>query len=66
MGQAFENTGAAWLGAEESTLRGAIVDHPILSRYAGTNEQLDEQVQAARDVQQGGHGLPERLRNLDV
>lgn len=51
---------------EESALRGAIVDHPILSRFADTNEQLDEQVQAARDIQQGRHGLPERLRNLDV
>ncbi|MDY0029705.1 MAG: hypothetical protein RBR86_07155 [Pseudobdellovibrionaceae bacterium] len=51
---------------EESELRGTIVDHPILSRFAGTNEQLDEQVKAARDIQQGGYGLPERLRHLDV
>lgn len=51
---------------EESELRGNIVDHPILSRFAGTHEQLDEQVRVARDIQHGGQGLPERLRNLDV
>lgn len=49
MGQAFENTGAAWLGAEESTLRGDMLLH-IVDGIAGASDATGDRVIEHRQV----------------